>query len=289
MFDLDFKKTSKSNNHFVKIALSLLFIAMILSWIGAAKSQSITQIVVTAYLFSMIVLMYANNTIETVVERAFSLKRSYSYFRFEVLTALILAITLAVSGLYMLFLVLPQQVTTNSSNELLAYSIVTAVIVAVAMSFAFIKQQQTRINKILKSFYSMIPPFIAAAVAIYSTTHNSPTLERLATLLIILFILRNCWLIMKRSCHFLMEGTPQKLDLIQLTSDLQAFDHVLRVQGISAWSISTNLFGIKCQIVINNIERSQFIVDEITDFIINHYNVEHISFEIINSTSEGKI
>lgn len=291
MFDLAFKKSSKMKITFSRAALLLLIVALGVAWISALRTHALSQIVLTGYILSLLTFIYLTNTIQTVVDRAFALKRSYAYFRYEILTSILLGISLIVASTYVLFMVLPTQGQIEASKSIIIMNAVCILLLATAMYFAVKKQlpNSTLVYKITFSTFAVFPSVIALTSSIYAQFSASPFVERLSTLLIILFILRNCWLILKNASQYLMEGIPHKLDLIQLTSDLQSFDSVEKVQGISAWSIATNLFGIKCKIVVTNIERSQFIVDEITDFIINHYNVEHISFEIINSTSEGKI
>ena len=79
---------------------------------------------------------------------------------------------------------------------------------------------------------------IAAGAVIYATGWTP--IDPLLSLLVALLILRSAWLLVRRSAHILLEGTPDWLDVDELKAELvAAIPAVQDVHHVHAWMLTS--------------------------------------------------
>ena len=90
---------------------------------------------------------------------------------------------------------------------------------------------------------------IVAGAVIYAT--NWTPIDPLLSLLVALLILRSAWLLVRRSAHILLEGTPDWLDVDQLKTELvAAIPAIQDVHHVHAWMLTTErpLLTMHCRV-----------------------------------------
>lgn len=292
MFEHLFNLNNHQNNRFVNRFVALLFLASMFELFGYSRSSSLTQLATSGLIAIVAVSILLEKSIQSIHYRSLSQKKNYLYFRFEILTPLFLSIGFMLFSGLIIFLISQQRTTLFSTGPFVSYSTVSMLII----SFVFYKliksNNQFRFTKsstlILISYFS--PLLISYVVASLQPIYHNPQIDRVGAFLIALHILYFCTILTLKSSKFLMVGSPQKLDLVQLTSDIKSFDSIKQIHSVHAWTISTDLFGVKCQLsVSNNGRKPQHIVDELTDYILNRHNIEYIDVQIVHQNIQDNI
>ncbi len=75
-------------------------------------------------------------------------------------------------------------------------------------------------------------------------------LDPLLSLLIVLFILKNCWGILKESVGILMDATPNGLDIVSIRKSIEETTGVDSVHHLHAWRISSDGIAFTCHVVV---------------------------------------
>jgi len=75
-------------------------------------------------------------------------------------------------------------------------------------------------------------------------------LDPLLSILIVLFILKNCWSILRESTAILMNATPEGLDLEKIKEVLEKIPGVLGVHYLHAWRISSSSTAFSCHVEV---------------------------------------
>ncbi|VEI07348.1 cation diffusion facilitator family transporter [Kurthia zopfii] len=292
MFEHLFNLNNHQNNRFVNRYVALLFLASMFELFGYSRSHSLTQLATSGFIAIVAVSILLEKSIQSIHYRSLSQKKNYLYFRFEILVPLFLSIGFMLFSGLVVFFISQQNASLHANSALLTYSTIGLLLT----SFIFFKlvksNNQFRSSRtstlILLSYFS--PFVISFLVAALQPLYQNPQFDRVGAFFIALLILYFCTILTLKSSKFLMVGSPQKLDLVQLTSDLKSFDSIKKIHSVQAWTISSDLFGVKCQLsVSNNGRKPQHIVDELTDFILNRHNIEYIDVEIIHQNIQDNI
>jgi cation diffusion facilitator family transporter len=77
-------------------------------------------------------------------------------------------------------------------------------------------------------------------------------LDPLLSLVIVLFILKNCWSILKDASGILMNATPEGLNLEEIKDFLEQIPGVAGIHYLHAWNISASSIGFSCHVEVLN-------------------------------------
>lgn len=292
MFEHLFNLKNHQNNKFINRYVALLFLASIFELIGFSKSHSLTQLATSGFIAIVAISILLEKSIQSIHYRSLSQKKNYLYFRFEILTPLFLSIGFMLFSGLVVFLISRLSTFELVTNALVSYTSISFLLTAFVF-FKLIKTNNQFISSkssslVLLSYFS--PMLISFIVASLNPIYHNPQFDRVGAFLVALHILYFSITLVFKTSKFLMVGSPQKLDLVQLTSDLKSFDSIKHIHSVHAWTISTDLFGVKCQLsVSNNGRKPQHIVDELTDYILNRHNIEYIDVEIVYQNIQDNI
>ncbi len=75
-------------------------------------------------------------------------------------------------------------------------------------------------------------------------------LDPLLSILIAVFILKNCWTILKSSTNILMNATPGSLDLNDVWSHLLEVEDIKSAHYLHAWLDSSSGISFSCHLVV---------------------------------------
>ncbi|MBQ0140264.1 MAG: hypothetical protein KBT36_13340 [Kurthia sp.] len=206
-------------------------------------------------------------------------------FAYELLIPLFFGMLALISSIGLLFLIAPHKQFYVDAPLMLSFTIASNLLVSFAL-LKVIHTINTPKNTVAFGFKILvlaIPLLLSLATASSALFNDSKVLERLATVTIVGYIFFTSIFICSHAIKFLLAGSPSKLDLIQMLADLQAFEGIVFVNNLQAWTIASHLFGVKCEIVVvHNGQHPQQIVDQVTDYILQKYNIEHIIFDVTN-------
>jgi cobalt-zinc-cadmium efflux system protein len=170
-------------------------------------------------------------------------RRSYGYYRFEILAALINGLALIVVAIWVCYEAWHRlrEPVAVLGGPMLAVAVVGLAVNVVGF---LILRRAERENVTLKSALVHVVgdllgsiATIAAAIVILAT--GWMPIDPLLSVLVALLIVRSAWDIVRRSGHVLMEGSPEGFDARALRADLVA--HVPGIRGVHhvhAWMIT---------------------------------------------------
>lgn len=109
-------------------------------------------------------------------------------------------------------------------------------------------------------------------------------LDPLLSIGIALFILKNCWSIVREAVHILMDATPASLDLQAVKEALEQLPAIRNVHYIHAWNISTMQTAFSCHIVLQEdqlVSRTEKLTTSIAELLASRFDIRHpvIQFE----------
>lgn len=278
------QKRNPRMNAYLKTALFIFITAASIELFSFSRSHSASQLSLSLLFFSIACILYLERAIQTTIKRQHGKKRIASNLRLDILIPLFTGFLWIMSSFYMLWFTFQEPTLPLDPNTVYTLSTISGLFVLYAFiqinkRTSAMQSKKEMMRRTVLFFLPIAAVFVANIV--YDVT-NSLLLDQFATWLIAFYLFKNGWSLIQSGSTYLLNDSSKKLDLFQLSKDLHSFESVRQVENLQAWAITQNLFGVKCELVIQSNEHHlEQIIDDITNFVLNHHQIEHIHFDII--------
>ena len=211
--------------------------------------------------------------------------KSFGYQRAEVIAALINLTLLIVVSLYLIYeavwrIIEPQAITGW------IIVVVAGIALIVDMITAMITFRMSKNNMNMKAafLHNLSDAFASIAVVIAGTLiilYQWYWVDTLLTFLIAGFVLWQGVVMLPKTIHLLMEGTPENLELEDIRSTIEGLEGVEEIHHVHVWSLDEKRVALEAHIVV--------ITDELKEVELIKGNVKLAlkeEFDISHSTLE---
>jgi cobalt-zinc-cadmium efflux system protein len=217
---------------------------------------------------------------------------SFGLKRAEILAAAVNGVTLLVVGVLVFVeavgrLVHPVPV---KGAAMVAVAVV-GVAVNVAATWVLSKANRSSLNvegvfqHILTDLYAFIGTVLAGVIIITTGWNRA---DPIASLFVMVLILRAAWSLLRASGRVLLEGTPESVDLDEVRRHLGELPGVLAVHDLHAWMLTSDLPALTAHIVVTdaciNDGTLSGVLDHLQSCLSNHFDVEHSTFQLEAAT-----
>ncbi|MBF0377489.1 MAG: cation transporter [Desulfamplus sp.] len=102
-------------------------------------------------------------------------------------------------------------------------------------------------------------------------------IDPLLSFLIVIFILKNCWSILKEASLILMNATPKDIDINKIKESLEKMPDVCGVHYIHAWQQSSSSIAFSAHIVVNDqlISQTETLAQTIREHLMKYFRIDH--------------
>jgi cobalt-zinc-cadmium efflux system protein len=167
--------------------------------------------------------------------------------------------------------------------------IVAGVGIAVNVAAAWVLSRANRsslniegaFQHILSDLYGFIATVVAGVIII---TAGFQRADALASLVVVVLMLRASWGLLKASMRVLFEAAPEAMDLADVRAHLLEPEHVRDVHDLHVWTVTSDLPAISAHVVIDDScfldGHAPQVLDELQSCLAGHFDVEHSTFQL---------
>ena len=116
-------------------------------------------------------------------------------------------------------------------------------------------------------------------------------LDPLLSLLIVVFILKNCWNIVKEATAVLMNATPKGIDIQKMKDFLENIPGVCAVHYLHAWNVSSSSIAFSCHVEVDDqaVSQTEVLGEKIRHELYHRFNIDHpiLQFETTQCGNGG--
>ncbi|HJR84302.1 MAG TPA: cation diffusion facilitator family transporter [Nitrososphaeraceae archaeon] len=225
--------------------------------------------------------------------------RTYGYYRAEILTPLLNSTFLILLSFYILYEAYQRIL---SPSEISGHSVIVVASVGLGVNLVSIvllrphtelktkgahgKNKENR-EKNLNLYGAYLEIFadtigsvgvIISGIVIISTKFYMA--DALISIGIALFILPRTWLLIKRSIHILIEGTPSHLVHEEIKNSILKVKGVTGVFDLHIWTITSGIHALSAHVVVLDNNRSSEILQEINSILEKRFGINHATIQI---------
>lgn len=265
----------------LKIALTLTASYLIAEVVGGLMTGSLALLSDAAHMLTDVMALIVALVAIRIGQRAPDPKRTFGYYRFEILAAAFNAAVLFLVAFYILFEAYRrfQEPLEIQSGGMLIVAVIGLIVNAVSM---WILRSGSDSSLNMKGAYlevwsdalGSVAVIVAALIIRYTGWWP---VDPILAVLIGLWVLPRTWQLLGQSINVLLEGVPEGIELQKLHDALAALPGVREVHDLHVWSLTSGRNSMTVHLVAHLPSTS--LVSE-AQRIAREHDIEHASIQV---------
>ena len=267
------------------MALALTTSFMVAEVIAAHLTQSLALLSDAAHMFTDSAALAVSLVALRIARRAADRKRTFGYYRFEILAAAFNAVLLFLVALYILFeayqrLHAPAQIKPMG---MLAVASIGLVVNLVAMRLLHSGSTQSLNMKgaYLEVWSDMLGSIgvIVAALVIHVT--GWVWVDSLVAAAIGLWVVPRTWALLKASVNILLQGVPEGIDLAKLDAAIRSVAGVTDLHNLHVWGLTSGKTVLSAHVVVDPaLTDERQVIPSITHLVEHDFGIGHSTVQL---------
>jgi cobalt-zinc-cadmium efflux system protein len=291
---------SHSHNHFEEgragnkkgliIALTITTSVMILEFFGGLITNSLALLSDSGHMLSDAASLFLSLVAMWFATRPPSPKKSYGFYRFEILAALFNGVTLFIIAGFIVWEAFGrffEPPTVASGSMIIIASI--GLLANMVSAWFLIQKSDVKNNVNMRSAYlhvlgdalGSVGTIIAGIVMLLFGWYVA---DPIISVLVALLILKSAWGVIQQSVHILLEGTPPSVDYEEVKEALMQLDGVVNVHDLHIWTVTSGLEMLSCHVLIEDEKDSQEMLQQGIQMLQERFHLEHTTIQVEKST-----
>jgi cobalt-zinc-cadmium efflux system protein len=275
-----------SNKKGLTIALIITAGIMVLEFFGGIITNSLALLSDSGHMLSDVSSLALSLLAMGFAIRPPSPRKTYGYYRFEILAALLNGVALfviagVISWEAYLRILDPPSVASGSMMLISVIGLVANLLSAwVLMKNSDVKENINVRIAYLHVIGDALGSVGAIIAAILIQTFAWYIADPIISILVAVLILKSAWGVVSHSFHILMEGTPITIDKKKVEEVLLAIPEVQNVHDLHIWTITSGFDSLSCHLLIKEDSESQLILREAIQKIKEQFHIQHTTIQI---------
>jgi len=291
---VDMQDTSGSR---LLMTLGLNLIIPIAQIIGGVLANSVALISDAIHNFSDSGAILISYIAFRIGRKGATVQNTFGYRRAEILAAQINVVILVGAAAFIVFEAIQRFQNPQPVIGRLVMGLAAVGIAGNGLSAWLLHRDSKHSLNVRGAFWHMmgdlltsVVVFINGVVLIFKPWY---WLDPVLSILIVLFILKNCWGILKESGLVLMNATPKGLDLEQIRKQLLKLSDVVGIHYMHAWNVSSTSVAFSCHIEVADqpVSRTEEIAEKIRHDLFHNFGIDHpiLQFETAQCGNGGML
>ncbi len=217
-------------------------------------------------------------------ERPATPKKTYGYYRVEILAALINAVVLLLISFFILYEAYrrfehPPEV---HSGPMLVIATIGLVINLISMKL--LGEHSHGSLNVRGAYLEVLSDMLGSLGVIVASVIILMTGWQLADPLISagigLFILPRTWTLLNQTIHILLEGTPAGIDLESVQEGMKAVKGVKVVHDLHVWTITSGVDAMSGHVTVEDVNQGDRILAELQKMLKDKFGIQHTTIQL---------
>lgn len=285
----DHHGTREGNKKGLFIALGITAGIMLLEFIGGLVTNSLALLSDSGHMLSDASSLLLSLVAIWFAAKPPSSKKTYGFYRFEILAALFNGITLFVVSGFIIWEAIRrfQEPPTVASGTMMGIAFI-GLFANLLSAWSLMRKGDVKENINLRSAYlhiigdalGSVGAILAGIVMLLFDWYIA---DPIISVIVAVLILKSAWGVLSHSVHILMEGTPITIDQEEVKRVLKRIDGVLDVHDLHVWSITSGLDSFSCHLLIQDDTDSQRILQEAIEEMEKQFKIQHTTIQVETS------
>ena len=212
-------------------------------------------------------------------------KRTFGYYRFEILAAVLNAVILMVVAIYIFYEAYQRLFTPHivESTTMLFVAGIGLIVNTIAITLLHIGSKHSLNVRAayLEAWADMLGSIGVIVAGLLIRYTGWAPIDSIIAVGIGLWVLPRLWILLKESINILLEGVPEGIELAEITGSLAKIPGVTEVHDLHVWALSSGKISLTVHLVIDKTQQSeQTILKAASEIIEGKFRVTHSTIQI---------
>lgn len=270
------------------VALAIAVVILVVEVVGSVISSSLALLADAGHMFTDVAGTLLAVLAVTFAARPATEKRTYGYYRLEILAAVINAVLLFGIAIFILW----QAVLRWSSPEDVAGSqmLVFAIIglIGNAIALAVLHGGQRESLNVRGAYLEALGDLLGAAAVIFAALIIVFTgwekVDIIASVIVALMILPRTWSLLREAVDVLLEATPKGIDLTEIRTHILETPGVVATHDLHVWTLTSGMPVLSVHVLVEDDvlrrDGGHATLTALRACLANHFDVEHSTFQL---------
>jgi len=263
------------------MTLALNLLIPVVQVIGGIQAHSMALISDAAHNFSDFTAVLIAYIANRIGRKGASVYNTFGYRRAEILAALINVGLLAGAAVFIVYEAIQRLHHPESVAGRLVVLVAGIGVLGNGLSAWLLHRDAGHNLNVRGAFLHMLGDLLTSVVVLLSgvVLIYKPWywMDPVLSMLIAIFIARNCWTILKEATCILMNGTPNGLDINRIKSFLEQIPGISGVHYLHAWNVCSSSVAFSCHVVVpdQSLSKIDALSNRIRRQLSQHFGIDH--------------
>ncbi len=268
------------------VALSITVLMMVAEAVGGWLSNSLALLSDAGHMFTDNIALLLSFFAMKFATLPATDKRTFGFYRLEILAALVNGIVLVVISLTIMYeayrrIMHPQPVAGGLMLVIAIIGLVANVIGAMVL----MKHRSSSLNirgaylHILGDALSSIGVVAGGVIILYTGWY---LVDPILSFLISLVIIYGAWALVKESVSILLESVPGHINIEAMAAEIESIKGVREAYHIHVWTITSGVYAMSAHVLIDDqlVSGSREVLDRIRSVIADKFGISHSTIQL---------
>jgi cobalt-zinc-cadmium efflux system protein len=277
------------------VALSLLTAFLLVEVLAAILAGSLALFADAGHMLTDVAALGMSAWAVRLARRPPQGRWTFGLHRAEILSAAVNGVTLLAIALLIAVEAVQRLITPRhvDGGVVLTIAILGAVM-NLFVGWVLSKADRTSLNirgaylHIITDLFAFIATAIAGLIIVLTGWEWA---DAVASLFVVVLMAATSWGLLRDAGKILLQASPDNLDLSHVRGHLMDVDHVVDVHDLHAWTVTSGQTTLSAHVVVEDhcFDRGHApqILDALQHCLIEHFDIEHATFQLEPSTHES--
>jgi len=268
------------------MALAITLFMMIAEIIGGLLSNSLALLSDAGHMFTDTLALALSFFAMKFAGMPATDKKTFGFYRLEILAALLNGVTLVVISLYIMYeayqrILNPQPV----AGTLMLIVAVIGLLVNIIGALFLMKHRETNLNirgaflHIIGDAVSSVGVIIGGVVILYTGWY---LIDPILSILIALGIIAGAIGLVSESVSILLESAPSHINIAAVAEEIARVDGVREAYHVHVWTITSGVYALSAHVIIDDrpVSGSRELLDAIRRRLTDRFKIMHSTIQL---------
>jgi cobalt-zinc-cadmium efflux system protein len=277
-----------SSQKLLLIVLAITFIYMIAEAIGGYFANSLALLSDAGHMFTDVAALALSLLAVRFASRPATPRKTYGFYRLEILAALVNGASLIVLSLLICFEAYQR---LRHSEEVKGWTLILissgGLIVNLISAYLLSRGQKETLNvrgAYLHVLGDLLGSVAAIAAGVLIVWRGWKWADPVFSVVISILIIYSSWRLVADAVNILLEGTPSHINIAAVEEAMRTVSGVREVHDLHIWTITSGRHAVTVHVVVNDAGESYRILRELRELLAHRFALSHSTIQIEDPT-----
>ena len=221
-----------------------------------------------------------------IAQRPHNSKMTFGFHRAEIVAAFINGISLLIMAGFILHeaynrITAPQEIETNILLVFASVGLVANIVMALILK----EDSHTNLN-VKGSYLHVLGDLISSVGVVLGTLliiyFDAIIIDSIISIGIAILVAHSGIRLSKKCLHIFMEGTPEKINLVDIENELEKLNEIIDVHDLHIWTLTSNMHAMSVHIKVRDsaVHHTNEILKKINQIMQEKFGITHCTIQI---------